>query len=183
MVTITDDGIVGVPMSWEDYLDLPDDTRAEYADGFVYVSPSPTYGHQWICRQLSEVLRVAFPSADVIIAAGWTSTAARRWLRVPDVSVLRAAPHGDHITDPPVIAVEVMSSNRSDDRVRKYAEYFEAGAEQYWIVDPRDRAIDVFGRGPGGWDSLARLTDAVPDAVVTTSLGDVVLSLATVLDR
>ena len=61
----------------------------------------------------------------------------------PDLIVLADVPPGDVVTTEPLVVVEVLSSNRSDDLVRKSTEYLAAGAGQYWIVDPRDRVMDV----------------------------------------
>jgi len=181
VVTTTDDGLVGQRMSWDDYWELPEELHAEYVDGAAYVSPGPGYTHQKISIRLLDLLRAQLPGAEVIVAAGWTGVVPRTWLRIPDVAVLARPPDGELITEAPVIAIEVLSSNRSDDRVRKYAEYFDAGAQQYWIVDPRDREVEVFSRGAGGWDSLARLTEEAPESTVATSLGDVTLALAAIL--
>jgi hypothetical protein len=36
----------GQPMSWEQFLEIPDDERAEYVDGKAFVSPPPGFAHQ-----------------------------------------------------------------------------------------------------------------------------------------
>jgi Putative restriction endonuclease len=46
----------GRPMSWDQYLALPDDVRAEYSDEKVCVSPPP-FAHQEICQRLRDVIK------------------------------------------------------------------------------------------------------------------------------
>lgn len=176
--------VAGIVMDWDEFVRLPDDVRAEYVDGRVFMTPPPTYGHQKICLLLRDVLRSQLqPPATVAVGVGWQLPGPVRRVRIPDVMVLDGEPVDDVVQTVPQIVVEVLSTNRSDDLVRKSTEYHDAGAGQYWIVDPRDRALDVFSRVPDGWTQLARLTEESPDAVVVVpGSGLVELSLFAILD-
>jgi hypothetical protein len=44
----------GQPMSWEQFLEIPDDERAEYVDGKAFVSPPPGFAHQETCQRLRD---------------------------------------------------------------------------------------------------------------------------------
>lgn len=80
------------------------------------------------------------------------------------------------------MAVEVSSTNRSNDLVRKAIEYRDAGAGQYWIVDTRDRVVDVFVRGGDGWDQAATIDEQTPAATVDVPpFGPVTLVLDAIL--
>ena len=173
---------VGWPMTWREFLDLPDNLRAEYVDGKALVNPPPSYPHQTTCLRLRDLL-VGRLGTQVIIAlaVGWQVFQEARHLRIPDLMLLEAEPDGPVVTTPPPVVVEVLSTNRSEDLVRKSTEYLEAGVGQYWIVDPRDRVIDVYERGRAGWDHLAQLTDAEPETTFVTPFGPVTLSLPEVL--
>ena len=85
------------------------------------------------------------------------------------------------MTSPPTVVIEVLASNRRDDLVAKSVEYHREGADQYWIVDPRDRVIDVYSRAASAWRHLHRLSDNAPTAIVSTPVGDVTLQLAEML--
>jgi Uma2 family endonuclease len=92
-------------------------------------------------------------------------------------------PETDLVTAPPLVAVEVLSTNRTDDLVRKSTDYLDAGAGQYWIVDPRDRVVDAFLNTPTGWEILAHLTDDNPSGTIEVgTLGSVRLDLRDLLD-
>jgi Uma2 family endonuclease len=168
-------------MTWEQYWELPEDLHAEFSDGEVLVNPAPSFRHQEICGRLVAVLSHDLPDAVVVQSVGWMLIDRRR-LRIPDVVVLSGRPVGGVVTAPPLVAVEVLSTNRRVDLVRKATEYLDAGAGQYWIVDPRDGGLDVFGAGEGGWDTLASLSDTSPTATIEVQpFGQVRLALADIL--
>ncbi|MGL5859497.1 MAG: Uma2 family endonuclease [Angustibacter sp.] len=171
------------PMSFEEYWELPAELRAEYSDGTATVNPPPSYQHQAICLQLMLILVPIVGSRGAVVpAAGWILPGTVRRTRIPDIMVLREPPAGDWVTDPPVLAVEVVSQNRRNDVVRKATEYLEAGLERYWIVDPRDGELEAFARSSSGWQTVAHLTEKHPTGVVELGgLGTVPLDLTTLL--
>ncbi len=170
------------PMSWGEFLARPDGERAEYSEGVAIMSPPPTFEHQEICQRLRDVLKSCLGTDSVVaVATGWVHASAN-WARIPDLMVLPSPPAGgDVVTDPPFVVIEVLSSNRRDDLVTKSVEYHREGAGQYWVVDPRERAIDVYAHATSAWRRVHRLTDAAPSATVSTPAGDVTLQLADIL--
>ena len=63
---------VGWPMTWREFLDLPDDLRAEYVDGKALVHPPPSYTHQTICLRLRDLLFGRLGTQAIIaFAVGW----------------------------------------------------------------------------------------------------------------
>lgn len=169
-------------MSLAEYLALPDDLHAEYVDGVALVTPPPSFTHQKICQRLVGLLEAALRGVEVVAGAGWRLPAPGERVRIPDLMILDEAPEGPLVAKVPLVVVEVLSTNRSDDLVRKSTEYLNAGVGQYWIVDPRDAVIDVFANSARGWQPLARLTEDDPEAIVDVAgHGEVRLSLAQVL--
>ncbi|HZI98919.1 MAG TPA: Uma2 family endonuclease [Actinomycetales bacterium] len=169
-------------MTFEQFWELPDDLRAEYSDGEAIVNPPASIRHQQICHKLANVITEQLGDAAVVVIAGGWQLIAKRRLRIPDVMVLAAQPAGLVATEPPVVVVEVLSTNRSSDLVRKAKEYLDAGAGQYWIVDPRDREVAVFGAAEGRWEQLAKLTDRRPEATVDVApFGTVRLAIGQIL--
>lgn len=84
--------------------------------------------------------------------------------------------------DGAVVVVEVLSGNRQEDLVRRSVEYLAAGAGQYWVVDPRDRRVDVYASADGVWGDLAAMTESRPDMTVPVPpFGQVTLSLTELL--
>lgn len=66
------------------------------------------------------------------------------WGRVPG----RCVPEEPVPQLAPDLAVEVLSpSNTKAEMVRKRREYFEAGVEVVWLIDPEERTVAVYERG------------------------------------
>jgi Uma2 family endonuclease len=164
-------------MSYAEYLALPSDLRAEWLDGEVIVTPSPTPSHQQAARRLANALEAALPRAYVVEAVTVRLPVGRE--RIPDVCVVRHEPEDDHIDEVPAVAVEVMSPGTlTEDTARKSAEYFASGVEQYWLADPAALTVEVLARATSGWMLAARLDEQ------TTTLTVDVLDLGAVrLDR
>jgi Uma2 family endonuclease len=78
---------------------------------------------------------------------------------VPDVMVHPQTDEDLRFTGLPALVVEVLSSNRGDDLVRKTVKYATVGLPHYWIVDPRDRVLDAYELVDGAYELRARLTD------------------------
>ena len=182
MALVATNDVVERPMLWHEFLELSDGERAEYSEGVAIMTPPPTFEHQEICQRLRDALKSSLGAdAVVAVATGWVQPNIG-WTRIPDLMVLTHAPAGgDVVTSPPAVVIEVLSSNRRDDLVAKSVEYHREGAEQYWVVDPRDRAIDIFVRAAAAWRHVHRLSDDTPSATVSTTVGDVTLRLADIL--
>lgn len=151
-----------VPMSYEEWLELPAKPKSEWVDGEVVVSPPASYAHQDASFRLTALLRAALSGLVVVQDVGLELPNDRT--RVPDILVLDRAPDGVLVTEPPLLVVEILSSStRSEDTVRKSGEYLAAGIGQYWLLDPELRALDAYASSSNGWTPLLHLDDNVPD--------------------
>ncbi len=64
--------------------------------------------------------------------------------------------------------MEVLSTNRSNDKVRKFQKYAQFGVSEYWIIDPKSNSIDQFVLQNSGYtliESYALLSDAELDTL------------------
>jgi Uma2 family endonuclease len=163
---------LGQRMSWEEYTRLGDDVRAEYIDGRAVMTPSPSRRHQDASRRLAQALdEVVPPTHRVTLAWSWRVGHDEF---VPDIMVHPQTDEDIRFTGLPALVVEVLSTNRGDDLVRKTAKYAAAGLTQYWILDPRDRVLDAYELLDNVYELRARLTDDekgdIPFGIATAHL-------------
>lgn len=170
-----------VRMSWDEFLAVPDDRRAEWVDGEVLLMAPATPGHGWTIAQVILTVGPLFP--DLMITTDAALRLPRDRVRAPDVMLVTPQQHATAIVEStPVLCVEVLSpSTRSEDTIRKSMEYAEGGVGQYWVVDPALRTVDVLANADGAWDVLARLDDDHPRAEVELAGVTVPLDLVTLL--
>ena len=139
-----------VRLTYQDYVDLPDDKRYEIIDGELYEMTAPTLRHQDILLDLGIIFkphvlanglgRVYVSPVDVVFAQGD--------IVQPDlVFVSEARRHimQDHaIVGAPDLVIEILSpSTVAHDRKRKADLYARYGVLEYWMVDMETETIEV----------------------------------------
>ena len=138
----------GLRLSVEEFMELPDTydrRKMELDEGELYIMPRPRMGHQFLqLRVVGYVDRYLDefdgPPAnvfhDVIVALSLED----RILFAPDMVIIlqggRATVTDRMVEGVPDIVLEILSSDRRRDLVRKRQVYAEAGVLEYWIFDP-----------------------------------------------
>ena len=136
---------------------LPDDDkRYEIIDGELYVAKQPDWEHQLVCFQLASLLQAWSEQSQlglVNLAPGIIFTDDNNV--VPDVvwishERLRTALQADRkLHASPEIVVEVLSpgsENERRDREIKLKLYSRRNVKEYWIVNWRERSLEVYRR-------------------------------------
>jgi Uma2 family endonuclease len=156
--------------TYQDVLDAPEHMVAEIVDGELYTSPRPRYPR---VRRLSHQpgpgsvfatpLEPRGPGGwwflsepelhfgeDILVPdlAGWRH---ERLPSVPDVAYLELVPDW---------ACEIVSPSTGRlDRVRKMPVYAREGLQDFWIVDPTPRTVEVYRLQDANWVHVATYSD------------------------
>ncbi len=177
----------GTRLSIEEFLELPDTfdkRKMELDEGELYIMPRPRIGHQalqgdLIWYFLGYVRTFDDPPAqvlhDVIVALSLES----RILLAPDLVIIlegsKASVTDRMVEGPPDIVLEILSSDRRRDLVRKRQLYAEAGVPEYWIFDPRADTATPLELRDGEYFERAVLTAA--DTLTTPLLPGLAIPL------
>jgi Uma2 family endonuclease len=144
--------------TYEDYLLLPEDRRYEIVDGDLFLTPAPTPYHQRVAKRLGFLLdsHVLENGLGEVFIAPCDVVLSRFDVLQPDIFFIsggRASIIGEkYISDAPDLVVEVLSPSTADrDRVAKSKQYARFGVVEMWIVEPGERAIEVFVNSSEGF--------------------------------
>jgi Uma2 family endonuclease len=174
--------------TYEDYLRLPDDgQRYEVIRGFLYVSPAPSFDHQYTVWTLGRLLGnfVAEHCLGVLLGAPFDIRLPRGIANPvqPDLIFFRRERQprsGDRGFDgAPDLVVEVVSpGNWRLDRKIKLSAYHEAGIPETWLVDPIARTVEVFVLEPDRAEYLLRERRSEGEIVGSMVLPDLRIAVA-----
>jgi len=140
------------PLTYRDYCELPDDgTRYEIIEGELFMTPSPSYTHQKVSRNIQFILMkyLEIKKTGEILSAPFDVILEDTTVVQPDLIYISSL-HRDRLTEkgitgPPDLIVEILSpSTSSRDRILKNRSYAKLGVPWYWIVDPSEKKIDEF---------------------------------------
>lgn len=178
----------GLRLSVDEFMEL-DDTwdkrKMELDDGVLYIMPRPRIVHNFAQNELFALFREYRNRADgppiqvytdVIVALSLDSGR----LYAPDVTVILPGNSGavrDRMVEgAPDIVIEILSSDRNRDLVRKRQVYAEAGIPHYWIGDLRQDTLTLLELRDGAYEERATLTD--DDTLTTPLLPGFIVTLA-----
>lgn len=180
----------GIRLSVEEFMELPDTydrRKMELDEGKLYIMPRPRIRHQSLQLKVAssvDIYLVSFddPPAevfhDVIVALSLED----RILFAPDMVIIlrggRATVTDLMVEGPPDIVMEVLSSDRRRDLVRKRQVYAEAGVLEYWIFDPRADTATLLELRDSQYVERAVLT--ADDTLTTPLLSGLAIPLADV---
>ena len=185
----------GMRVSVAEFLELelpePDDKlKLELDDGALYIMPRPRLTHQSAQGALYYHFVTYFrgfaePPGEVFFEVIVALPAELPRLFAPDLSIVlhgSEAVLGDRMIEgAPDIAVEILSSDRNRDLVRKRQVYEDAGIPEYWIIDEPHQAAWQLELRDGHYVERAALTTA--DTLTTPRLPGLDILLADVFRR
>ncbi|MEO7329364.1 MAG: Uma2 family endonuclease [Minicystis sp.] len=152
------------PMTLEEFFSIPEDERRhELIDGELIEKGAATGQHGGTQLDLGYVLRGSFGrrSGGRFPGGWWFASEVeilfpRGQILRPDVAGWRRErmperPSGTPVTALPDWVCEILSTNRSNDLIRKKRIYHQAELQHYWIIDPVEETLTVHRWGPDGY--------------------------------
>ncbi|WP_417910224.1 Uma2 family endonuclease [Candidatus Electronema sp. PJ] len=135
----------------ERFLALPEGTACQLIAGKLVMSPAPIPLHQAVILELSiqMALFVKKEKAGRLFTSPIDVRLNERNIFQPDILFIskeKAALIGERMIEgPPDLVAEVLSpSSAYHDLRTKFRAYAQAGVQEYWIVDPERKSVEVF---------------------------------------
>ena len=160
------------PMTAEEVFALPEsDVQYELVRGQLLEVPMAGWQHGWIIILVLATDPVTRSVGRTV--SGDTAFVLARdpdTVRIPDVAFVRH----ERLPPPlvsgraalaPDLAVEIRSPNdRPGEVQRKVADYFAAGVQLVWLVDPDDQSVEIWT--PGGLDRHCTAAETIDGSAV-----------------
>ncbi|MGB7925317.1 MAG: Uma2 family endonuclease [Pyrinomonadaceae bacterium] len=156
---------------------MPDDGNLyEVIEGELIVSRAPGLAHQRVSRNLLVVINrylEQHPIGEVLATPGVMFSELSGV--IPDLIFIsnerrQEIASGERVIGAPDLVVEIISpgtENARRDRVAKRHLYGKYGVKEYWVVDPEQRAIEIYRSQHGSLELIGCLID---DEKITSPL-------------
>jgi len=134
----------------EEFWSLPESVLpTEYINGEIVMAPTPTVSHQKVILRMASVLQqfvsqnrlgeMFISPLDVVLPSGEVVQPDIFFLNTKQAERVSAAKRVEEV---PPFLVEILSPGSiTHDTVRKRELYEQNGVREYWIVDPKERAV------------------------------------------
>lgn len=158
----------------EDYLQLEEGLLAQLIDGQLIMSPAPNTEHQRVLRKLYDVIHeslegeIFFSPVDLYMDS--------RNVMQPDlvfISKERASIVTSRgIEGTPDLIVEIISpSNSFYDRNTKRHKYLQLGVQEYWIIDPANKTLEIYTPKDHDTPRLYLVNEGAVTSLVSADVG------------
>lgn len=156
--------------TYEDLFSIPDGMTAEIIGGELVVSPKPAPRHARAKTALGSKIPpkydfgegggpggwVILPEVEImfgedLLAPDWSGWRKERFPGWPDRNWFSQAPDW--------ICEIISPSTVGNDRIVKMNIYAGFGVSHYWLIDPRDRTLEVFKLQAGVWARIGAFMD------------------------
>lgn len=154
-----------VKLTYRDYLQMPEEQRWELLEGDLRMVPAPGFRHQQVLSDLNSVLKpfvqgqglgqVYFAPLDVILDEDTVVQPDLLVILKDHLSIIK--PEG--LRGTPDLVVEVLSPGTAHrDRGVKRGLYGRYGVQEYWLVDPQERTVEVTSLKNGTLETVSIFT-------------------------
>lgn len=160
--------------TYDDILALPENMVGEIIGGELFVSPRPANKHALAATRLTGKLEPKFGGGGEGPGGWWIISEPEIHLGkkpdeevyVPDLAGWRRERMPDYPDAPffelvPDWVCEILSpSNMRLDRTKKVPQYASLGVKHLWLINPRDKTLEVLRLENGKWVHLSMHVEA-----------------------
>ncbi|OON99832.1 MAG: hypothetical protein ATN35_10630 [Epulopiscium sp. Nele67-Bin004] len=123
--------------------------KTEIIDGKIYYMSLPSMKHNRIMGRLFSLFDSYLRGSNcgVFIELGVHLDADNPTdYVVPDVSIIcnQKVQDFEDFRGIPSLVIEILSTNRSNDKIVKFQKYQQFGIKEYWIIDPKINTIEQY---------------------------------------
>ncbi|KXK54858.1 MAG: Uma2 family endonuclease [Chlorobi bacterium] len=165
------------PKHWtyDDYLQLSDEIRYEILEGDLAMAPAPDSNHQITSMEVEFPMEtfVRTQKLGIVLHAPIDVILSKQVVLQPDILFVskerREIVQKRGVFGAPDIVIEIVSPGSVQaDRYRKKDIYQEHGVREYWIIDPRNKSIEIFALTERGYElhSIAEESGIVESIVL-----------------
>lgn len=162
---------------------LQPDDRVELLEGVIVAMPPQSPSHAGHLNLIAHRLTELVGTRATVRTQGPLPVSVRS-VPEPDVAVVPGADldYLHHHPTTALLVVEVAATSLPQDRLTKAAIYAAAGIPEYWIVNLRDRTLEILREPDRRLRLYASRRTVAPDEVVTlVALPDVRVPVASIL--
>jgi len=160
-----------IKFTYKDYKNLPESEtkRYELIEGELIMVPSPNFKHQCISRNIEFILQefIKKKNLGTIIYAPLDVHLGDNVIQ-PDILFISKERSyvitEEEIRGAPDLVIEILSpATAQKDRTYKRTLYAQYGVQEYWIVDPEEKIIEVLTLKEKGYEtfSIYKKTDTL----------------------
>jgi len=151
--------------TYDDLYNIPANMTGEIIDGELFVSPRPSVEHTRVASTLGYAIGPSYDFGEGGGPGGWiildeTEIKLEEDTFVPDIAGWKKErffnPEGQNwVSVTPDWVCEILSpSSVRHDRIIKARTYAKHRIPYFWLIDPRDRLLQVFKLESGRWVTL-----------------------------
>ena len=156
-----------------DYLKTSYRPDREYIDGELL----ERHVDKWDHARIQALLCIWFGSREqtwnIVVATGLRVKVSSSRVRIPDVCLVSMGPHPPVILTPPLLVVEILSSDDTyASMTQRCNDYIRMGVPTLWIVDPANRTGHMWTSGT--WTET--VTPSIPGSPIHVDLKTILIS-------
>ncbi len=139
--------LTSVRVPREEYLSTSYRPDCDYVDGELLERNVGEWEHSRLQMLLSQFLFSLEAELGILIVPEQRVQVRPTRFRIPDIAVLRAAPRGPVVQEPPFLCIEILSRrDRMEEMQVRVDDYLEFGVPYVWLIDPRTKQAWVHTR-------------------------------------